>query len=325
MARKIGIILFLFVGFYMAGHYWIRWRNTITDDVTKLSRLVECEANQVRALSIDTPPESLEFQRVDSSAEGTPAPLQLMNSEWNMTAPIKGEADAAMMASLAAMVCETYDPISLRDSEWTANSGTTRGISFTVSEGPSKGAHILEFGSITADRMVMIRYTSPAGTVRVVKVPSKIFQQASLKPRQYLNMRVMRMSSDNINRVSVSQKGKELFSLERAGSGWTVNSGGKLLGPGSEEADKYVNRLATLRAIKVESEDLSPANCDPASSRITAKVSGVGDKSETIFFQYGKVGAVTACNTAREALFTLHRDFVKYLETPAEKLLAGKN
>lgn len=324
MARKIFTILAIFIAFYMAGHYWIRWRNTVTDDVTKVSKLVDCEPNQVRALSIESKPDRLEFGRVDVPAAGTPEPIQLLNAEWKITAPLKGEADAAMMSRLASVLCETFDPIPVREKDWVAGSGDVKGLSFTVADGAGKGSHIFEFGSQTTDQMVFLKYTAPSGSARFVKLPNKLLQIVSLKPAQYLNMRVMRMQTDNISRLDVLTKGKEIFSLERESEGWKVLAKGKNLGAGSPEADKYVNRVATLRAIKVESEALNPANCEPGTNKFTLKFSGVAGKAETIYFQYGKVGPVTACSTAREALFTIHRDMIPYLETPLEKITAKK-
>ena len=89
-----------------------------------------------------------------------------------------------------------------------------------------------------------------------------------------------------------------------------------------------MNRLSTLRATKADEESLSPTHCERGSSRMSVDFSGVGDRQEALYFQYtkdakakgGVKGAVTACNTARSALFTVHPDLVPFLETPVEKI-----
>jgi hypothetical protein len=137
------------------------------------------------------------------------------------------------------------------------------------------------------------------------------------------------MTADNVNVMTVFRGAKESFTLERQGSGWRVMLGGKEIGRGTEEAQKYVNRLSTLKAIKADEDALSPANCDRAQSRMSIEIIGVGDRKEALFFQYKpdsksdkKPRNVTVCNTARDALFTVHRDLIPYLETPVEKLRA---
>jgi hypothetical protein len=324
MARKIFTILLIFVCFYLGAHYWIRWRNRVTDDVTKISRLVNCEANDVRGIQIVRPKnkngkeQTLAFDRADQPKEGVPAAAQMLFAEWKFLPPDHGEADAVVLNRLASMFCELYDPIPVRDEEFKPAAAAEK-IVYRLANGES---HAIQFGQVGSDRLELIRYQDPAGAEKTFKIDPKMLQLSTLDKGEYLNMRVMRMNADNVNVVSVYQGNREKFTLERTGDGWRVMVGGNEVGPGSEEARKFVNRLTTLKALKADEESLSPAQCERAQSRMSAEVQGVGDRKEAVFFQYKKTGPITVCDTARDALFTVHRDFIPYLETPLEKIKA---
>jgi hypothetical protein len=325
MIRKIGIILLVFVAFYTGAHFWIRWRNTVTDDVTKLTRLVECDPNEVRSLNLTSRAEDegvvLSFTRTDTARPGLSSSAQLTFSEWRMHSPLKGEADAAVLTRFASMFCELYDPIPTRDDLFSEGAVAAESLVFGLEGGKESGEHILRFGPVTEDRMNVVRYVSPRGAERTIKIQPKLLQLASLRSEDYLNRRVMRITADNVNVAIVFAGGKEKFTLEREGAGWRVLIAGKVQGGGSEEATKYVNRLTTLRALKADEDSLSPSACEDSASKMSVRVEGVGDRQETVYFQYGKTGPLTACNTARDALFTIHRDMVRYLETPVVELL----
>jgi hypothetical protein len=331
MAKKIAIILLVFVCFYLGAHFYIRWKNRVTDDVSKVTQLVACDANEVRGIKIFTSKgdkeSELSFVRVDQPGGGVPPAAQLAASEWKYESPLTGEADATAMIRFASMFCEIYDPAPTRDEEYAPGAAPVDRVVFDLG---SKGIHTLRFGKTAEERMVVTRYEGPDGSSRTVKIPPKIMQLASQEPKLYLNTRVMRMTADNINVATVYRGDKESFSLERQGDGWKILIDGKEVGPGSEEAQKFVNRLSTLKAIKVDAEALSPTNCERAQSRMSVELEGVGGREEAIFFQYkpegkgkGKPGDITVCNTARDALFTVHRDLIPYLEVPVEKLKAN--
>lgn len=326
MAKKIGIILLIFICFYMGAHYWIRWRNTVTDDVSKVSRLVDCDANEVRGIKILTQrsgkEETLSFSRSDTPQAGVPAAAQLTASEWKYVAPIVGEADASAMVRLSSLLCELYDPTPIREEEFQPGNGAPLSVTFDVQGGAAAGTHAFQFGKPSSDRMSIVKYQGPGGGARVLKLPPKMAELGAMPPKEYLNTRILRFVADNVTVVKVFSKDKERFTLEREGSGWKVIAGGKELGRGNEEASKFVNRLTTLRAIGVNPEGLSPAACDKAMSQVSVELTGIADKKEMVFFQFEKKGPLSVCNTSREALFTVHRDFIPYVETPAEKLLA---
>jgi hypothetical protein len=288
--------------------------------------LVQCDPNEVKGIRITQKDgKQLSFTRVDQATAGVPPAAQLAAAEWKYESPLSGEADAAVMTRFASMFCEIYDPAPTRDEEYSAGAAPVDQIAFSLGE---KGEHTLRFGKTAEERMVVTRYEG-GGASRTVKIQPKIMQLASQNPAAYLNTRVMRMAADNVNVATVYHGAKESFTLERKGDGWIVLAGGKELGAGSEEAQKFVNRLSTLKALKVDAEALSPANCERAQSKVSVELTGVGNRKEAFFFQYKpeakgkeKAGGLTVCNTARDALFTVHRDLIPYIEVSAEKLLA---
>jgi hypothetical protein len=323
MGRKLLVLVLVFAAFYMGAHYYIRWRNTVTDDVSKISRLVECDPNEMKGLKITAADGSeYSFTRADQPRAGLSPAAQLSFSEWQYDNPIKGEADASLMIRLATMFCEIYDPIPTDDAQFKAGATTAEKIFLRLEGGKAPGEHSLQFGPISGDRLNVVKYQGP-GVERVVKIQPKILTLASLKPKDYLNTKVMRMSADNVMVATIFENQKEKFTLERQDDGWRVLRGGKLLGPGNEEAGKYINRLTTLKALRVNEEGLSPTACEAGSARMHVQLAGVGDRAETLYFQYQKKGDVAACNSAREALFVVHRDIIPYLETPSEKLLGN--
>jgi len=325
MARKIATLLLIFITFYMGAHYWIRWRNSVTGDVTKISRLVDCDPNQVRLIKITqrraTDEVALSFSRTDKPRSGLSSSAQVSFSEWDFLSPLTGEADASVMVRFASMFCDTYDPIPTSEDQFIPGSSPVEKIEFSLEGGKNSGLHTLIFGGISNDRMSVVKYVPPSGDQRTVKIPPKIMQQASLEPVSFLNMKVVRMSADNVIRAAVFFKAKEQFVLEREGDGWNVIAEGRPPVAGSGEAAKYVNRLTTLRALKVDKEALSPSACEANSSQVRVELFGVGDRRETLFFQYGKRGPVSACNSARETLFTVHRDLIQYIEQPISALV----
>lgn len=325
MARKIATLLLIFITFYMGAHYWIRWRNTVTDGVTKVSRLVECDANEVRSIQITqkraTDEVALSFSRTDKPKSGLSSSAQVSFSEWDFLSPLRGEADASVMVRFASMFCDTYDPIPTSEDQFIPSSSSVGKMEFDLEGGTNSGLHTLFFGGISNDRMSVVKYVSPSGDQRTVKIPPKIMQQASLEPTEFLNMKVVRISADNVIRAAVFSGTKERFILEREGDGWNVIAGGQAPILGSDEAAKYVNRLTTLRALRVDNEALSPRACEASSSQMRVELAGVGDRNETLFFQYGKKGPISVCNTARKALFTVHRDLLQYIEQPISALV----
>jgi hypothetical protein len=168
----------------------------------------------------------------------------------------------------------------------------------------------------------LVRYQHGKGS-RVVRIPPKIFQLASLPAKAYRNYRVMRMTLDNIQTASVFIGGKESFTLERSGADWRIRRGEEDLGPASVEAARYINRLSTLKAMGIKDPSYSAETCEKSPHRVRVSLDGVASRQEAIYFSYGKEKKLTACSNQRSSLFEIHRDLLKYLE-PSTRTLIGR-
>lgn len=319
--KKILIFLVVAITLYMGLHYWLRHKRTITDDVTKLGRLVDCDPNSISGFQINRTKESVTYERKDETAPGTPTTLSLENSEWYASGFVKGEADSSLFSRLATMVCETYDPLPVKDSDFQPlPNGEKASIAFTEIKEGKKLNHLIGFGAQSSDRMTLIQYVSASGSVSTYKIPTKLYQLVAQPAKATLNRRVARVKSDNIMKVVVKKK-KGLFHLERNDSGWTVLEGKKTLGTSPAEADKFINRITTLLAIDISADGLSPQYCEPKSADYEVNLSGVTGQGESVFFTVGKTGPLKACSSARNTLFFVHRDFLKFLQVTGASLL----
>lgn len=329
MAKKILAIVFLFVAFYMGAHFYIRWKNTVTDDVTKISRMVECQPNDLRSLviqqAVEGKTEELRLERVDQPETGVPAVTAMARWEWRFTQPVTGEADPTLVRRIASTICELYDPIPVRPDDFhpevSPNRLARRVEAKLVAEGKEQTV-AFEFG-VLADRNTVIRYHDGSGKERTYKIPDRFLQVASVPPEGLRNLRVMKIEADNVQQATLKIDGKERFTLERAGADWKVLQAGKEKGEGSEEAERFVNRLSTLRALDVESPAYSSSDCLAAKAKVVFSVHAIGGREETLRFDYGRGGDVAGCSTLGSQKFRVHRDLVKYLEIPVGKVLAN--
>lgn len=327
--RRVLTLLVIFVAFYMGAHYWIRWRNTVTDDVTKISRLVECEPNGMRRLKlvreVGGKAEELRFERVDQPEPGLTPAMQFARSEWKYVSPFEGEADPVALRRVASVICELYDPVPMRKEDAQGGPGADGARALTASfSGPGGALDVaFEFGPLSGGgRSSAIRFQG-GGSERTVGIPSQLFQAASLAPEAYRNYRVMRVEGDNVQVVSLAVDGKERFSLERNGADWSVLAGGKQR-PGSEAAGRFLNRLASLRAIGIEDPAYSPERCAQDKARAVVGLRAVAGREETLRFSYGKTGNMVACSTDRSTKFLVHRDLLKFLDVSAASVTAQK-
>lgn len=317
MARKIAILFSLFIVFYLGAHFWIRWKNRIQVDTIKTSSLIECEPHQVRGLKVlqreAAAEQMIVFERTDNPEPGLPPAAQLAQAEWSESTPAMGEADSASLNRLASLVCELYDPIPQRPEEMVESSAPERRaqrLEVSVAKGEKLERHEIDFGQVGRDRLNVIRYRSGKGE-RTVKIPPQLLQLLSRPAKDFLNLRVLRSTADNIQHALVSFDGKERFTLERAGADWNISSAGKTIKP-SEEVERYLNRLSTLKAL--EAKPGVAADCQKKPHKVSLELSLVGGKKEFVGFDFGKSGDVSACNGSRAASFRVHRDLVKHLD-----------
>jgi hypothetical protein len=330
MSRKILTLVVLFFVCYMSAHYWLRWKNQNSYDSVKLSKLVDCDPNSVRSLKIvqreNDKEEELIFERKDVPEPGVPAAALLARAEWMQTAPVPSEGDTLKLNHLASMVCEIYDPIPLRASEmkmsFTKERRAVR-LEAGVETSPQRLAtSVFEFGMVTADRLNLVQFSGEK--TRTVKIPTQLLKLSSLPPAQFKNYRVARLSADNIEHATVRMDGKDRFVLERDGPGWRITAGAKKSVSASVEADRYVNRIATLLALKADFAPTGGPDCEKGNHKVAVELYAVGGRTEILGFDYGKKGEVSACSSARSAYFKIHRDMVAYLETPPARMIKSK-
>jgi hypothetical protein len=328
MARKLILLIALFVAFYLAAHLYIRRRNTVTDDVTKIFRLVECQPNDVKSLTIQQNNEGkaqeIHFERLDKPEPGIPAVTAVSRWEWKLASPPGGEADPVLVRRIASTICELYEPIPVRDEFFGLKSATrrlARKVTAALS-GENTDRYIsFEFGAMN-DRSTVVHFDDGAHGVRAYKIPDRFLQVTSLPPEEFRNLRVMRLDADNVQQATLTVDGKERFTLERAGADWKVLLGGKEKGDGAEEAGRFLNRISTLRALEVLDVAYGPKACESAKAKAVLRVHGIAGREETLRFDYGRGGDISACSSLGTQKFRVHRDLLKYLDIPLRNVLA---
>lgn len=316
---------------YLGAHYWIRAKNTVHDDVTKVTSLVSCDPNDVRAISItqvlNGKNEELEFERVDKIVPGVPTASAYAQADWRYLKPSQGEADATLLRRIASTVCELYDPIMLKEAGTNmpraADVRAAETLRVALKEKDGERKLEFSFGSPGTDRLVDVVLKNDGRVKGAAKIPVQLLQAASLPSEQYQSLRVMRIEADNVQTATLRIDGRERFTLERLGADWKVLENGKDKGPASEEANRFVNRLATLKAVGILEPSYGVDLCRRGKTKAIFEVRGVAGREEAVHFDYGKGGDIAACSTARTMKFRVHRDLLKYLEVPA-KALASK-
>ncbi|MGZ3651311.1 MAG: DUF4340 domain-containing protein [Bdellovibrionota bacterium] len=327
MARKILLLVVLFIACYMAAHFYIRYKNTVTDDVTKIGRLANCQPSDARTIKIeqfsDGKKQELFFERTDHPAAGIPAVAAMERWSWVMKAPSRGVADPTAIRRIASTLCELYDPTPVRPEEFRAELATrrlARRVEFTMDSG---AASSVEFGA-DQDRSTVIHYKGPEGD-KMVRIPDRFLEVVSLPVAEFKNMRLMRLETDNIQKAELTIDGKERFTLERSGADWNVKLNGGLIGAGSEEAAKFLNRLSTLRGIRVMAEDFSAEKCAALKARAVVKAIDLMGQEEKVRFEYGKTGgSLTACSSLGAQEFEVHHDMLPFLDVPLKSVLLKK-
>lgn len=324
--KKIIILLGIFIGFYLVGHYSIRWRNRQAVEPAAATRLVDCDLNKIHRIKITQKEKGIEnsflFERVDAKDASLPISAQTAKAEWRIIAPKNIEADSTMLTRYAAQICEIYNPINIRKEDFVPSEAAERRatkVEFNF-YGEDDFSHSLQFGLVGADRMNVVEYSSSGKNI-VAKIPPTLLQASSLSADSYTNYRVMKMNVDNIQAATIYMDGKEKFSVERAGSDWKVLRQGKELGIGAE-AGKYLNRLATLRGIQLLDTEFPQEKCEKEKNNVRVEFSGIANKRETLYFTTQNTKQISSCSNARTSKFEIHKDILKYIFIPADKLLA---
>lgn len=332
MARKLLALPAIFIVFYLGAHYYIRWKHTIRDDVTRLGRLVECEPNEFQAIQIDQEAdgktETVALEREDAPKPGMPAAAAVSRWEWRFTERLAGEADPVLVRRIASTICELYDPSPIRPGDFRplragqAGRRVARKVNAVLRAERGPVVLSFEFGD-PRGRLYPLRFDGPSGARHVMV--ADLFQRVSaLSPAELRNMRVMRLDSDNVQQASLRINGEERFTLERAGSDWKVFVGGKEKGTGSEEAAKFLNRISTLRGLKISAVGYSSHDCARDKAAAVLSLRGIGGREETLRFAYGRAGSMAACSSLGTQRFVVHRDLLPFLDIPVTKVLSSR-
>lgn len=320
--KKLSLLLLILIVSYLGAHYWIKWRRTLHDDVTKVGRFVSCEPNQIRLIEVErtTPmlqPEKLKFERVDRADPGVPEAILFARSDWRYRSPLTGEAEASTLRRIASSLCELWDPILIQEPK--AFQSLTK-ISFLTETGGRGSLSVSQPGE---DRLVIAKFESPSGETKFAKIPDLIYRVVGIPVEDFRTKRVVRMEADNVQRATLIFSGKERFTLERAGAGWVILFGEERIGTGGASAGKFVNRLATLQALDVIEPEFSAQECKKLKARATVNLAGVAGREETVVLDYGRGGDIAACSTGRNMKFRVHRDLVKYIDISPRALMAN--
>ena len=328
MAKKIGFLLVVFVACYMAMHFYIRARNRRMEENAPVTKLIECDANDIRHFKIsleENEKKTLEeFNRVDIAVAGMPTAAQLAISDWRFSGDQKGEADSATLSRIASMVCEIYDPIPTAEAlrpVFVKGRLVSTQMEFSLLRNGKTENHLIRFGGFTTDRMNMIEY-KVGDTAKVYKIQPKLIQTTSQSVEAMRNYKVSRMNPDHVQSATIFFNGKERFTLERDGSDWNLTKSGKVIGRGNEDAGKFVNRIANLKAIGILNPEFPAEKCEGTKHAIKVEFIGVPNKKEAVYFDlFGKNKPLEACSSLRDTKFKVHYSLMDYLDVEAKKLV----
>lgn len=318
MAKKIGAFILIFFMAYAGGRAWMYWQDLRARSAPLSARLIECDPNDVRGIRIlQKDGKTLEFHRNDAPRPGVPTAALLAASQWQIQSNPVEEAEASILSRLSSIACDLYNPTSAEGETFAASAGNAVTLELVLQREGNSSSHAIDFGPYTADRQSLVRYRGPSGG-RLLHVTPKLLQLASLPAEEFKNLKVLRQGADQAMKATLFEGQKERFSLERNGAGWSIHAGGKLVGAGGEKASQYVNRLGTLRALSAK--PAGGTKCEASPYKIRIALEGIGGRAEDLYLDYGKAGNIRACDSARDTIFEVHRDLLKYVDVPAKAL-----
>jgi len=318
MTRKIAVFLFSFMLAYGVGRAWMYAMKMNAKPAPTSARLIDCDPNQVRGIRLlRKDGTTLEFHRLDQPRAGVPSTVQLSSSQWRMMGSPEVEAEASILARLASMACDLYNPHPAEGEKFTESAGAAKGLELVMQKDDVSTVHALDFGPIAADRQALVRYRGAGEPVQVHVTP-KLLELSSLPIAEYRNLKVLRLNGDQVMMASVLDGKKERFTLERDGAGWSIHQMEKKVSDGGEKANQYVNRLGTLRALSAKPAE--GAKCEARPFKVRIRLTGVGGRDEDLYLDYDQAGPIRACDTARDSFFEVHRDLLKYVDVPAKAL-----
>lgn len=288
----------------------------------------KCKAHEIRAFTLTRPggttgQEAIVFKRVDPELSGVSNTVKSLRAKWEMLSPKPSEADSKLVQRIVSSICYIPRAFALPASEEIEDEHFPFRIGFTWNDRGRDEEWEFAFGDQVSDRRVVMRlrigdeegyFSVPDYFMRITKTDILAFQ----------NRRVMNTPLDSVDSLTVKEKGKEPFTLERNGSDWLLLRGKSSVVVESQRARKFVNRLATMRALSVLDTDFNEEECQEYDRKFEVKVQGRGQPDETIAFnmrESRKDLKVSACSSGRNSLFSVHSDVEKYLSASPKEFI----
>lgn len=323
--KKLGALAVIFF-VAAAGGYFFNVLRAPKRVETKDNRLVACDPARIKLLRLvrtgkPTGDQTVEMQRTDTASAKAFEARVFDQMDWALTLPVSAEADVAVASRLAASLCETTDQIPVTDGE----AADIQPANTLVAEEHTDGGvkqHTLHFASRLEGRQVRVWVGDPKEK-RVFKVLAKLAGLIDAPAATFQNRKVARTLPNNVMQAAFSKKGKDVFTLDRNGADWQVVPAGRGAAQGSDEAEKYVNRVANLMALEVLSSGGSSECEEKAVYRLA--FAGIGGKKEILSFsapgQFGGKKGLLACSSLRKTAFLVHGDLLKYLDVDPKRLV----
>ncbi len=307
---KVLILIAVFAAAFSLGKLFSQSR-THRFTERSVAKLLDCDPAKVRKIELRGR-ETIVLERTDTASDQLFRSHVLDLLRWDLRTPENREADAARASKLASLACETFnpEPVSSAEKESVVFDGPSVRLVYGSND---QGNFDLKFSKKIIGRKAFVRVGENGPSF---KVPENILQFFSVSVAELENRRVARITPGNVMMLETWRENKPLINLERNGDGWVLRQGKKVLGNGTAEADRYVNRAVNLYALKIYSGE-SPCGKRP---EFRLDVSGVSGRKEEWKFIPSKNGFLV-CNSQRDEVFLVHKDIAKYLNIPARRLM----
>lgn len=261
--------------------------------------------------------------RVDVANPDTPDAVSLLRAEWNISTPDLGEADPLFVQRIVGELCfqplaqriGVPDPVQLKLTDPVISAE----LRFLPPGKSSPETWVFRFGAALPQQRVALQLIRNGENNFFYSVPDSAFQLLSTPAERFRNRRLVKLPIEHIERVQVSFAGKAAYSAERGNGSWRIFEEGKEIGISSQEFLKFMNRLTTLRAMEIEAKEVTMERCQELAGAIQIDLEGADRSVEHLHFGKPEDSSgenrmrMYACNSARKALFRIHKDMWIYL------------
>ncbi len=256
------------------------------------------------------------FRRTDPVLRGVSESVKKLRAKWAIEMPITAEADANLVQRIVSSLCYIPRAFALRAGDASIpNNFPLRMEFFWADKGPPENWQFA-FSNAPKSRRVVMRLRK--GTEELFfSVPDFFMRLVGSQLLAYQNRRVMSAILDSVEVVTLKNKGQLKFTLERNGAEWLLIQEGKKNKLANESARKFVNRMATLRAVSVLQPNRE-RDCSVNGSDYSIEVKGRYIPDELITFRMEKS---TACSSKRLETFSIHKDIENYLSVDPNEFL----